>query len=176
MQRSKDRGRCRLIKRSATAASKSPYRVDDEKRSLLRNPMASKRDEKRILGRKPSSEDSRRHTGGKKHPASAQFITNDGFGKLRLADAHLKDKFKFFIDPEMTDVPARMLTAPEMVDELDVMVRERLLLFKEKNRVYPKRTLLVYRDGVSEVCAHSRMCWCWCSFPWFNHFHFALTV
>ncbi len=44
----------------------------------------------------------------------------------------------------------------EMVDELDVMFRERLLLFKEKNRIYPKR-ILVYRDGVSEVCARSRM-------------------
>ncbi|KAF9030356.1 hypothetical protein BDZ89DRAFT_1132467 [Hymenopellis radicata] len=56
------------FKRCATAASKSPCRVDAEKLSLLRNPLASKRDEKRILGRsattpwKPSSEDSRRHT------------------------------------------------------------------------------------------------------------------
>ncbi|KAF9024374.1 Piwi-domain-containing protein [Hymenopellis radicata] len=43
---------------------------------------------------------------------NAQFITNDGFGKLKLADAHLKDEFKLFIDPEMTAVPARMLPAP----------------------------------------------------------------
>ncbi len=43
---------------------------------------------------------------------NAQFITNDGFAKLRLPDARLKDEFKLFVDPEMTAVPARMLPAP----------------------------------------------------------------
>ncbi len=53
------------IKRSATTAPKSAH---DEKRSLLRNPLASRKDEKRILKRsattpwKPSSQDSRYHT------------------------------------------------------------------------------------------------------------------
>ncbi|KAF8911366.1 hypothetical protein CPB85DRAFT_651391 [Mucidula mucida] len=53
------------IKRSATTAPKSAH---DEKRSLLRNPLASRKDEKRILERsattpwKPSSQDSRYHT------------------------------------------------------------------------------------------------------------------
>ncbi|KAI1355074.1 RNA interference and gene silencing protein [Xylaria sp. FL0043] len=48
--------------------------------------------------------------------------------------------------------PADMRIQParqERVDDLDIMVKSRLLLWKEKNKVLPEN-ILVYRDGVSE--------------------------
>ncbi|KAI0812108.1 putative RNA interference and gene silencing protein [Xylaria sp. FL0064] len=48
--------------------------------------------------------------------------------------------------------PADMRIQParqEMVNDLDTMVKSRLLLWKEKNKILPEN-ILVYRDGVSE--------------------------
>lgn len=45
---------------------------------------------------------------------NANFITNDGFGKLHLSDPHLKDEFKLAVDVEMAGIPARQLPPPSI--------------------------------------------------------------
>jgi eukaryotic translation initiation factor 2C len=39
-----------------------------------------------------------------------------------------------------------------MIQELRDMMIERLLLFEKRNKMLPER-IIVFRDGVSEVCA-----------------------
>lgn len=44
-----------------------------------------------------------------------------------------------------------MRRLPQMLDELRDMLVERLLVYETKNKSLPDR-ILVFRDGVSEVC------------------------
>lgn len=56
------------------------------------------------------------------------------------------------IDEWLGQWPADICIQParqEMVDDLDVMLKSRLMLWKERNKVLPEN-ILVYRDGVSE--------------------------